>query len=106
MKRKKNPRKVYEMPPVGLTTTICKYLLKREEIQTVDLPEGAEILTVRMEFGQINLWAHSEIGITKTRGRVIEVYGDNQAMTDASRRYIGTVHVTDGIYACHVYERY
>lgn len=83
--------------------TIYKYPIKLADVQTLNLPFGAEILTIQMQHGNLCLWAKVQENVGDTEARTIEVFGTGQPMDFDSRTYIATVQ--DGSFVWHVFER-
>lgn len=85
--------------------TIWKYSLDAEDIQTLMMPEGAQILTAQMQGNALCLWAMVNPEKAKEK-REIEVFGTGHPGSDAvPRRYIGTVQMQGGALVWHIFER-
>jgi hypothetical protein len=83
--------------------TIFKYPLRVTDVQKLELPKGATILSVQEQSGTLCLWAEVETP-SKTSARTFEVIGTGNPISMADNRvYIGTVQM-DGL-VWHVYER-
>lgn len=85
--------------------TIWKYSLQLTDLQSLSLPQGAEILTVQAQGGGLYLWAIVDPA-RETEERVIGIIGTgNPVITggDIDRRYIATVQ--RGSFVWHVFER-
>jgi hypothetical protein len=86
---------------------IYKYPLLITGIQMVELPVGAEILTVQTQNESPCLWAlvdHNEIEKKKV---LIEMFGtghDVQYGMGASRKYISTFQLKGGSLVFHAFE--
>lgn len=83
---------------------VWKFPLKITDIQNVMMPEGARVLTVQMQHGELCMWALVNPDAPKQR-REIEVIGTGNPMPDAVRRYIGTAQQLGGQLIWHVFER-
>jgi hypothetical protein len=83
--------------------TIWKFPLESVDEQTVEMPEGAWILTVQMQGSVPCLWAvvHPEARLTPRR---ILIHGTGRPPLDRLGRYIGTVQMLDGSRVFHVFE--
>ena len=86
--------------------TIYKYPIPIEDHFTLELPEGAKILTVQMQGGMPQLWAMVDSEKEKkTRyfrlGRTGYPLGDDYLRIV---NYIGTFQIEDGILAFHLFE--
>jgi len=92
-------------------TQIFKYPIEVTDVQRVELPVSAKILTVQFQHDKLCLWARVECGDTTKETRTIEVFGTGHTMLDTSgprlieRNYIGTVQQHGGILVWHVFER-
>lgn len=87
--------------------TIYKYQLEVIEKQIVELPLGAQILTVQVQNGEPCIWAevYNENKLVK---RVFEIFGTGHELREGmgvDRKYIGTFQIHDGALVFHLYER-
>lgn len=82
--------------------TIWKFRLKPADIQDVEMPKGATILTVGWQSHDAVLWAMVDTMEFLTEMRKIEMFWTGEPMSTRQRRYIGTV--TDGNMVWHVFE--
>ena len=69
--------------------TIWKYVLELTDTQTVEMPDGAEILSVANQGDSACIWAIVDPEQEK-RTRTIEIFGTGHPVPSASRRFIGT----------------
>ena len=76
--------------------TIHKYLLSITDEQVVEMPIGAEILTVQTQgANSVCLWA--EVDAEQPKESVtIFTYGTGHQMRDVKQRYIGTYQLNGG----------
>lgn len=81
---------------------IYKYTLDITYLQGIEMPKGAEILTVQQRLGLLELWAMVD-PLQPLQGRTIEILGTGMEVFGAARKYIATVQ--SGIYMWHVFER-
>lgn len=86
--------------------TIHKYTLAdnpTSQTQLVEMPEGAEILTAQIQFGEICLWAKVDTERSNT-GRLIAIRATDQMIKSASiiETYIATVQ--HGAFVWHIFE--
>ncbi len=82
--------------------TIYKYPLLRSSLNSILMPEGAEILTVQMQDKMPCLWALADQDQSPVY-RNIEIFGTGDFMPEEKRHYIGTFQVS--VYVWHVFER-
>ena len=84
---------------------IWKYELEIADMQEVTMPDGAELLSVANQDGNLCLWAMVDPSKEKRR-RYIEIIGTgNPIFTDmgVDREFIGTAVVNPFVW--HVFER-
>jgi hypothetical protein len=83
---------------------IWKYTLDLADTQTVQIPEGAQILTAQFQGTQLCVWALVDCDpeIPK-QNREIEIIGTGNPIIEAPRRYISTVQQVPFVW--HVFER-
>lgn len=84
--------------------TIYKYPLEVTDLQELELPEGAEILTVQMQTGVPCLWALVDPTADK-KCRLIRIAGTGHFLNDEiEHRYIGTFQMAGGQLVFHAFE--
>ena len=87
--------------------TIWKYPLEIQDVQTIRMSIGAEILTVQNQDGKPCLWAEVDADDkVSAEPRYIEVYETGQAMIGMSldRKYIATIQIGQTVY--HVFNMF
>lgn len=75
--------------------TIGKYALLGAQIERVNVPRGARVLTVQMQGAQVCLWALADSReplVTMT----VWVFGTGFEMPEEVGRYLSTVQTRDG----------
>ena len=85
--------------------TIWKYPLEFEDVQTIQMPIGAEILTVQIQDGKPCLWAEVDADDkVSAEPRFIQIFGTGQYNMGMSwdRKYIATFQIMKLVY--HVFE--
>jgi hypothetical protein len=83
--------------------TIYKYELKITDIQSIEMPIGAEILSAGLQKQTPCIWALVE-DENKLQNRIIEVLGTgNPIIQEGSRKFIGTFILANG-FVGHVFE--
>jgi hypothetical protein len=90
-----------------MNTTVYKYELKLTDEQSVNLPKGAEVLTIQVQHDTPCLWAMVDPNAPK-EARFFETFGTGHVIrTDmgVERSYIGTYQIHDGALVFHVFER-
>lgn len=90
-----------------MAKTIWKFPIVITDLQTVPLPDGAKVLTVAEQRGDLCLWAEVNPDAPKVK-RTFEVFGTGHPMhTDmgVERGYVGTAQTEGGSFVWHVYER-
>ena len=83
---------------------IWKWKLERTDVQTLDLPKGAEILTVQVQDDIPQLWALIDDSVTETEQRHIGMYGTDHPIYYDPGRYISTVQFYSGKLVFHIFE--
>lgn len=90
-----------------MTKTIYKFPLDIKDIQTIEMPDGAEILTVQVQKGTLNMWALLDVEKPLTE-RVFEVFGTGHPVycdMGINRKYIGTAQTMGDNLVWHIFER-
>jgi hypothetical protein len=82
--------------------TIWKWTLKPQTV--IDMPDGAQVLTVQMQHGEPQLWALVD-PVAPTVKRVFNIYGTGHSMGDRTGSYIGTFQMDGGSLVFHVFEQ-
>ena len=82
---------------------IWKWELKITDLQTVDMPRDAKIMSVQMQSGKLCLWAMCW-PINPTRPRNIAIYGTGNPVPNDPGEYIGTAQQHDGALVWHVFD--
>jgi len=83
---------------------IWKWKLERTDAQILDLPKGAEILTVQVQNDIPQLWAMVDDSVTETERRHIAMYGTDHPIYSKHGKYIGTIQLYSGKLVFHVFE--
>lgn len=86
---------------------IWKTKLEITDKQTIQLPQGAEILSVQTQNEIPCLWALVDRH-QFTEPRIIEIFGTGQDIHEdmgVERKYIGTFQTNEGSFVGHVFER-
>ena len=87
--------------------TIYKYALEVTDKQRVNLPKGAEILTVQEQYGVPCIWAQVDT-TSPPEERIFETFGTGHEMPidmGIDRKYIGTYQIQGGSLVFHLFER-
>lgn len=82
--------------------TIWKYTLQPDII--LEMPAGAEVLSVQVQGDGINLWALVEPNADKEERRFMSFVTGHDVPGGMLRKFIGTVHLQGG--DIHVFETY
>lgn len=83
---------------------IYKFRLEITNFQEVEMPEGAEILSVQNQSNYVTLWALCD-GDRAVARRGIWIYGTGHQIDPLSELdYIGTVQQFDGTLVWHVFD--
>jgi hypothetical protein len=84
--------------------TIYKYELKIVDLQEIELPVGANIISAQVQNGKVYVWAIVNTELTP-EFRTIIIYGTGNPMygySPTTHNFIGTVQ--DGQYVWHIFE--
>lgn len=72
--------------------------------QTINIPFGAEVLSVGMQQGVIQLWVWVNI-LAPEKARNFVIFGTGHTIPDTlNLRFIGTVQLDEGSFIYHVFE--
>ncbi len=84
---------------------IWKFLLSRAGDQEIELPRGAELLTVQVQRGVICLWAVVDPNTTERDLRTFYIVGTGHPMPENPMvEYVGTIQELEGALVWHVFE--
>lgn len=89
-----------------MTKTIWKFEIQPQQT-SVEMPKGAEILTIQMQYGNPCIWALVD-PLNDKEIRSIEVFGTGHSIyydMGIERKYIGTFQLADGALVFHLFER-
>lgn len=86
---------------------IYKYPLAAANLQTIKMPEDAELLCVQMQKGEPCLWAMVDPSKSDEDRRIEILCTGEEVIEDmgVDRKYISTIQAFDGTYIYHVFER-
>ena len=82
---------------------ILKFTLNNLDLQTIDVPAGAELMTVQMQEGQPRLWALCDEN-APVRPRRIAMYGTGHPINKHPGIYIATFQVDCGALVFHAFD--
>jgi hypothetical protein len=84
--------------------TIYKYALRQEELQMIQMPAGARVLTVQVQNNVPCLWAIVDPEEKKMVQRGFAIYGTGYPMRIVEVvQYVGTFQLCDGSLVFHVF---
>lgn len=83
--------------------TIYKYPLEITDLQEVEIPEGAQILCVKLQKGTLCLWAVVDPA-EKLTARRIQILGTGHPIHEPNIEYIGTFLMNNDSLVFHVFE--
>ncbi len=86
--------------------SIRKYQLQPRMKQKIEMPEGAQILTVQTQVTSVCLWAMVNTKAPKEKRTIHIVSTDKNVdhIHDKGMTYIGTAQIELGNIVCHVFE--
>ena len=84
--------------------TVFKYDLPLEEAFTLDLPEGAELLTVQVQLGSPKMWFRVDTS-RQVRPQIFGICGTGQELHSrlAQAPFKGTFQLSGGAYVFHLF---
>lgn len=83
---------------------IWKFNVKTEDTQSIEMPVGAEILTVQMQGNYAFIWALVNTSAPRIK-RKFEIFGTGHIVNNSvERRYIGTYQEMGGALVWHLFE--
>lgn len=85
-----------------MRNTIWKAVLESADVQEIDVPENATLLTAHEQNNQLCVWFSCNPQYPMTK-RKVAIVGTGHPAPDASR-YIGSCHFMDGRFVLHVFE--
>ena len=85
--------------------TIYKYTIPVEDNFSLELPKGAEILTVQEQHGSPQIWALVNPDTSFTETRNFRLAGTGHLIEEKEGlEYIGTFQLSDGAFIGHLFE--
>lgn len=83
---------------------IWKWTLALKDVQTLELPVGAGILSVQVQGDMPQLWALCDNATVLKEKRHIAIYGTGNQMPDEPGDYIATFQMHGGALVFHAFE--
>ncbi len=83
---------------------VLKYKLGIVGLQEIELPEGAQILSVQTQHESICLWALVDQDKAKEMRRIILI-GTGHYLPEGDHKFLGTVQELGGDLVWHLFER-
>ena len=83
---------------------IFKYTLAVTDVQELEMPEGAQLLTVQVQNGEPQLWALVD-RYANTVTRRIVIYGTGHEVHPDPGTYVATFQQAGGALVWHVFDR-
>jgi len=89
---------------IKMSQKIYKYQLETEDVQTIEMPHGAEILTIETQNRKPCIWALVDTNAIITT-RTFEIFGTGHTVPDnVNRKYVGTYQFQGGELVFHCFE--
>lgn len=82
--------------------TIYKYVLQVTDLQNVEMPKGAQILCVQVQYGFPCIWALVDPD-KPTETRSVITIGTGHNFNQEDYAYVGTYQLQEGKLVFHVY---
>lgn len=93
------------MPNYGVKSMmIFKYDLSAEDLQTLKLPVGSELLTVQIQDGAPRLWAVVDAEETRTEDHIVGVALTGHPIPWGVEKHLGTVQIPTTGFVYHFFE--
>jgi hypothetical protein len=86
-----------------MSYTIWKAVLSLTDVQDIEIPENAELLTAREQQDQLCVWFKCDPTKPLRKRRIMIVYTGHSAPEEA--RYVGTGLLCGGQFVIHVFEQ-
>lgn len=83
--------------------TVYRYPIPLTDSFSLDLPAGAEILSIQAQHGEPQLWALVNPS-APTETRVFRLAGTGEAIRESALRFVATFQIHGGSRVCHVFE--
>lgn len=84
--------------------TIYKYPLESGDVNEIEMPEGAKVLTVQIQRDIPCIWALVDPNMDNKVVRRFHIYGTGYQILRPNDRYIGTFQLYGGALVFHVFE--
>lgn len=85
--------------------TVWKYPLQVDDYQQVSLPEGAELLCVKLQKGTPCLWALVDPSIPTRTVHTIRCAGTGHSIAPEYNKYLGTILIMNDDLVFHFFAR-
>ena len=83
--------------------TIFKYVLNAANVQMIEMPEGATVLTLQVQHESPCVWVKVDPDAPAVKRRFV-TYGTGHPCDDGpAKHYVGTYQVRDGALVYHVF---
>lgn len=84
--------------------TVFKYVIPAEDSPTLMIPDGARILSIQGQAGEVCLWAHVDTEMPMAPVK-LHVFGTGHHMPDkvVEWQFLGTTQLLNGTLVFHVY---
>lgn len=86
-----------------MAKAIWKYQVEVTDRQSVNMPAGAKILFVGVQYQAVCLWAEVDPD-APVRPRSVRIFGTGHLMPDEPGSYIGTFMLDGGALVFHAYD--
>lgn len=83
--------------------TIWKFPLRIADVQTIEMPAGAQILTAQVQYDELQLWAIVNPDAPES-WRTFAIATTGRVMHFTPDKYIATFQLHDGAFVGHLFE--
>lgn len=87
-----------------MTAQVWKFPIEAVDAFGIDMPIGAEILSVQTQHGQPHLWALVDTMLPNER-RLFRLFGTGHSIDDSGElKYVGSFQLSGGALVFHLFE--
>lgn len=87
-----------------MSQVVWKYTLDAAERQILEMPKGAQILSVQVQHEQIAIWVLLDPAVREKEERLFHVHGTGYKLPDVPLKFLGTVLAQQGYLVLHIFE--
>ncbi len=88
-----------------MARVIYKYDLFATSKEEIQMPAGAEMLSIQMQFDKLKLWAIVDTNEAHRETKNILIYATGEEVTEDNIRFIQTIQMDRGNLIFHIFEK-